>query len=96
MVCASLADRAVVLAHRATCGVSPPTGFHHSLALLGGRLRPASLTRACALRLPPGDRLCSPSPPRWAWRPFDTAEPAAPDRPSRLWRCALSLARGRR
>lgn len=52
---------------------------------------PSRWTSACALRLPPGDRLCSPSPLRWAWRPCDTAKPAVPDRPSHLRRCALRL-----
>jgi hypothetical protein len=71
--------------------------FHGGIAsCIEGRgwslhLRPGPWGRSCALRLPPGDRLCSPSPPRWAWRPCDTAEPAMPDRPSRLRRCALRL-----
>ena len=62
------------------------------------RLTPSARLLDPVLRaaLASGGSACSPSPPRWAWRPFDTTEPAAPDRPSRLRRCALSLAWGRR
>jgi len=47
--------------------------------------------RNCAQRLPPGDRLVSPSPPHSVWRPCNAAEQALPDRPvlhAHFARCA--------
>ena len=44
-------------------------------------LTPSRLRR-CALALASRGKPCGLSPPRDAWRPLNTAEPAAPDRPS--------------
>lgn len=52
--------------------------------------------RALTINPPPGDRLSSPSPPHCVWRPCDTAEQAAPDRPITIQLGVPSARRGAR